>query len=86
MWRTRLGRTWMPGCSTTRTAAMNRIDRPYRYGYGEVANLVSGERWARKTGSWFVLDRPFRAEERQELRNRLHEAVPVEHVYAARGG
>jgi len=40
---------------STRVAAMNRLDKDsvYRWGFAWVRHEKSGERWDRRSGSWF---------------------------------
>lgn len=35
-----------------RTAAMNKIDRPYQKGLGQVTSKDTGETWQRRGGAW----------------------------------
>lgn len=43
------------GRSDRRSAAMNLVDRPYRYGFALIRNERTGEAWKRVKGSWFKI-------------------------------
>ena len=40
------------GFASTRQAAMNKADRPYRPGFAIVRNFVTDEEWERRSGTW----------------------------------
>lgn len=54
-WRCWLGGNHAGRC-TTRQAAMNLVDRPYRKGPALVKHESTGETWERRQGSWFKTD------------------------------
>lgn len=58
-WVVRLGGSRI-GAATTRQAAMNRVDRPWRSGTATVRNETTGEEWERRRGSWFKVAEPTR--------------------------
>lgn len=43
------------GSASSRQAAMNRVDRPWRSGLAAVRNERTGEEWERRRGSWFKI-------------------------------
>lgn len=53
VWECRLAGTIKPiGRCTTRQAAMNLADKPWRSGLYVVQNTRTGEEWERRGGSW----------------------------------
>ena len=54
-WETLSGGIPLIGTSTTRTAAMNRVDRIWRPGSAMVRNPSTGETWERRRGTWIKI-------------------------------
>jgi len=54
-WETISGGIRLVGNSSTRQAAMNRVDRPWRPGLAEVVNRATREKWRRRGGTWVQL-------------------------------
>lgn len=52
-WAAWLGGVRHGSRTTTRQAAMNRVDRPFRADIAMILNQKTGERWERRGGSWF---------------------------------